>query len=174
MFTKSAKLAFCGAVVAAGLSFAATAPANAQAAVMKECGSEWQAAKASGTNKPTDTWQSFLTECRVRKASATAPAATAPAATAPAAVNPLKPVPAVVPAPAPAVVPAKPPVTTATAPATTPPATGLTGRAAETSRQRACGAEWRGNKAAIQTQQPGITWPKYWSECNTRMKAAGK
>ena len=79
MLMKSAKLAACAAALAAGFSLTATTGAFAQAAVMKECGAEWSAAKAAGTNKPTDTWNSFLSECRVRKASATAPAAAAPA-----------------------------------------------------------------------------------------------
>ena len=58
---------------------------NAQS-VMKECGAQWQAAKAAGTTNG-QTWPQFLKECRSRLASTTsapsqggfAPAAPAPA-----------------------------------------------------------------------------------------------
>jgi hypothetical protein len=68
-----------------------------------------------------------------------------------------------------------------TAPVTTPmtaPATaggepkGKPGRAAMIARERACGKEWREAKAAGKIEK-GQTWPKYWSECNKRMKAQG-
>ena len=130
----------------------------AQAAVMKECGAEWQAAKTANTVKAGETWNSFLAECRTRKAAAT-PAAATPAAPATAAAP--KPAPV-----APTVAPAAP------AAAGAKPAT--SGQQAERTRQKACGAEWRANKVALVAKQPGLTWPKYWSECNTRMKAAGQ
>lgn len=47
------------------------------------------------------------------------------------------------------------------------------GRQAMLTRQRACGAEWKAAKAAKKVPQ-GMTWPKYWSECNTRLKAKGQ
>jgi hypothetical protein len=50
----------------------------------------------------------------------------------------------------------------------TTPATG--GRAAALERQRKCGAEWKEAKAAGKVEK-GMTWPKYWSACNTRLKA---
>src|SRR5262247_3712515 len=60
---------------------------------------------------------------------------------------------------------------TAAAPAA--PATKASGgRQAMLARERACGAEWKAAKAAG-TVQTGMTWPKYWSECNTRKKAQG-
>src|ERR1041384_8743954 len=67
--------------------------------------------------------------------------------------------------------------TKTTAPTTTtPPAApaggevkGKTGRQAMIARERACGKEWREAKAAGQIEK-GQTWPKYWSECNKRMK----
>jgi hypothetical protein len=40
-------------------------------------------------------------------------------------------------------------------------------------RERACGAEWKEAKAAGKVKA-GMKWPQYWSECNKRMKAAGK
>ena len=39
-------------------------------------------------------------------------------------------------------------------------------------RQKKCGAEWRETKAAGKVEK-GMTWPKYWSACNKRLKAAG-
>ncbi|MGC2777995.1 MAG: hypothetical protein WA418_20390 [Bradyrhizobium sp.] len=37
-------------------------------------------------------------------------------------------------------------------------------------RQKQCGAEWREAKAAGKIEK-GMKWPKYWSECNKRLKA---
>jgi hypothetical protein len=36
-------------------------------------------------------------------------------------------------------------------------------------RQKKCGEEWRDAKAKG-TLEKGITWPKYWSACNKRLK----
>jgi hypothetical protein len=46
------------------------------------------------------------------------------------------------------------------------------GREAARSRQRACGEEWKADKAAGKIAA-GMKWPKYWSECNKRKKAEG-
>ncbi len=35
-------------------------------------------------------------------------------------------------------------------------------------RQRKCAAEWKEAKAAGKTG--GLKWPKYWSQCNARLK----
>jgi hypothetical protein len=35
-------------------------------------------------------------------------------------------------------------------------------------RQRKCSAEWKDAKAAGKTG--GLKWPKYWSQCNARLK----
>jgi hypothetical protein len=40
-------------------------------------------------------------------------------------------------------------------------------------RQKKCGAEWKEAKAAGKVEK-GVTWPKYWSACNKRLKAASK
>lgn len=40
-------------------------------------------------------------------------------------------------------------------------------------RQRTCAAEWKtakANKAAGTTSTIATTWPKFWSECNKRLK----
>jgi hypothetical protein len=36
-------------------------------------------------------------------------------------------------------------------------------------RQRQCGQEWREAKKSGKVEK-GMTWPKYWSACNTRLK----
>ena len=41
-------------------------------------------------------------------------------------------------------------------------------------RQKQCGAEWTAGKATLVAQTPGLTWPKYWSQCNTRIKTTGR
>ena len=84
------------AVLAAGVWFAL--PAHAES-VMKECGTEWKAAKANNTTNG-QTWPQFLKDCKERQASAT-PTAPAPTATAaPVAPAPVAPTP-VVPKPTP-------------------------------------------------------------------------
>jgi hypothetical protein len=45
------------------------------------------------------------------------------------------------------------------------------GRDAMHARQKQCGTEWKAAKAAG-TVEKGLTWPKYWSACNKRLKAA--
>ena len=140
--------------------------ATAQAeTVMQQCGQQYQAAKAANTLNGM-TWNQFRTDCATKlKAQPTSATTTAAPAPIPAAPAPT-PIPA-----APSPVPA---TTSATAaPGTTAaPATG--GKAAFIARERECGSEWRTNKVALKAQTPGITWPKYLSQCNTRLKAAGK
>jgi hypothetical protein len=58
-------------------------------------------------------------------------------------------------------------------PATTTDAKGKQlspGQIAVRERQRKCGAEWRGLSKDDQAKTAG-GWPKYWSACNTRLKA---
>ncbi|GLI24817.1 cytoskeletal protein RodZ [Xanthobacter flavus] len=104
----------------------------------------------------------------------TAPATTKPAATTPPAATTTPPAATT---PATTSTPAKP---AATAPAATgagtaakPGAKPSAGATAAHQRQEACGAEWRAAKAAGKIPA-GQTWPKYWSACNTRLKAQGK
>ena len=47
-----------------------------------------------------------------------------------------------------------------------------TGLMAMRERQKKCGAEWKEAKAAGKVEK-GMKWPKYWSACNKRLKAAG-
>ena len=45
------------------------------------------------------------------------------------------------------------------------------GQAAMRERQKKCAAEWKEAKAAGKVEK-GMTWPKFWSACNKRLKAA--
>jgi hypothetical protein len=139
---------------------ASTAQAQStQSAIMKQCGEKWSAAKAANQVPAGMTWPKFLGQCRAetQPAAATAPAPVAPAP----AVVPAKPVPTVAPKP----VAPKPAPTTASAPATG-------GMAGQQARIKQCGAEWRANKATLSAQY--ASWPKYWSACDARLKAAGQ
>ena len=43
------------------------------------------------------------------------------------------------------------------------------GQKAARARQKQCGQEWREAKKAGKVEK-GMTWPKFWSACNTRLK----
>ena len=150
-----------GTALAIGLG--AAAPARAET-VMQQCGQQYQAAKAAGTLNGM-TWNQYRTDCatRLKAQPASVPEAPAPAGPPPVVANPLRPAPTVAVAPAP---------TTAAMPRTAVPATG--GRAAMLTRERQCGAEWRAQKVSLVAATPGLTWPRYWSQCNTRLKAAAQ
>lgn len=138
--------------------------------VIQQCGQQYQAAKAAGTLNGM-TWNQFRSDCsaklKAQPAAASAPAAATPAATATAPANPLNPTPAVAPA-APA------PASTATTASSGTKPTVSAGRAAFVVRERECGTEWRANKVSLVAQTPGLTWPKYLSQCNARLKALGQ
>jgi predicted lipid-binding transport protein (Tim44 family) len=159
------------AVLTPGLAMATLTPAAAET-VMQQCGQQYQAAKAAGTLNGM-TWNQYRSDCSARLKAQPASATTTAAPAAPAAqtANPLNP------APAPAA-PAAPATTTASAPAapsaTAPAAPVSGGRAAFLAREKQCGAEWRANKTTLTAQTPGLTWPKYLSQCNARLKSAGK
>jgi hypothetical protein len=50
-----------------------------------------------------------------------------------------------------------------------PPSAGLT---AMRERQKKCAAEWKEMKTAGKIEK-GMKWPKFWSDCNKRLKSAG-
>ena len=136
--------------VAALLAFPAAA--SAADSVLVQCGQQYQAAKAAGT-LDGQSWTQYRTACSTRlKAQPTAATGTAPAVAQPAVAAPSAPAPA----------------------QSAPPASAAGGRAAMLIRQKQCGAEWRAQKVTLIAQTPGLTWPKYWSQCNTRLKAAGQ
>jgi hypothetical protein len=47
------------------------------------------------------------------------------------------------------------------------------GQMATRERQKKCGAEWKEAKASGHVEK-GMNWPKFWSACNKRLKAASK
>lgn len=163
-------------LLAAALAAAGASHAAAADSVMVQCGQQYQAAKAAGTLDGAG-WGQFRTECAARlKAQPTAatPATPAPAIAATpaapvAAAAPTTPAPVATPAPMAVASPAAP-APMAAAPADAPRAGG--GMAAMHQRQKQCGAEWTSQKATLVAQTPGLTWPKYWSQCNARLKAA--
>jgi hypothetical protein len=75
-------------------------------------------------------------------------------------------------APAAETPPPAPPPAAAPAATNAPAAKPSGGRAAMYARERACGAEWKAEKAAGKIP-PGQKWPQYWSACNKRKKAEG-
>jgi hypothetical protein len=164
-------------VLAVGLACASASDAKAQANVLKECGAQYQAAKAANELKG-QSWQDFLKKCRAGLAEQ--PAETPAAEPAPAAAP--TPAPAPAPAPAPTVAPAPAPIPApAPAPAAEAPAApakagkpAADSKAVQTARQKKCGAEWKAKKSELLKADPKLTWPKYWSQCNKRLKGAGE
>ena len=141
--------------VAVLLGAAALEVTSAHALTMQECSAKYKAAKEAGTLNGMK-WNDFRkAQCAAEGAPPAAPAAEKkPAAPPPAAeAKPMPP----------------PPMTTTTAPAAKPMSPG---REAMIARERACGAEWKAEKAAGKIPV-GMKWPQYWSACNKRKKAAG-
>lgn len=120
-------------------------PANA--ATMKECAAQWQKAKTDNKTGGK-TYKEFSKDCMA-----------GPAAAAPAASTAAKPA-------------AKPAATAATT-TSTEKKKSSPAQEAMYERERACGKEWKAAKAANKVPA-SMKWPQYWSECNKRMKAAGK
>ena len=121
---------------------------------MVQCGREYQAARTAGTLNGAD-WHAYRRACAERlKAAAAVPAP-----------------PAAAPPPGTPNVPATPAGAASAPNATVAPSPGM---AAMHARQKQCGAEWRAGKATLVAQTPGLTWPKFWSQCNTRLKATGR
>lgn len=142
------------AVAAAMLAGIGTAaPAFAADNAMKVCGAKYQAAKTAKTLPAGQTWSQYLAQCR-----ASLPKAAA-------VTTPAKPVTAAAAKPA---VAAKPVRVAVAKPAKTPGQPSAA-QAAMYARERQCGAQYRGDKAAGKLPA-GQTWPQYWSACNKRMK----
>ncbi|MGJ0396566.1 MAG: hypothetical protein ACR65U_10115 [Methylocystis sp.] len=162
--------------LAAGV-VAGSEAAYAQANVLKECGSQYQAAKAAN-ELAGQSWQDFLKACRARLAEEAKPAEEKPAEAKPAEAKPETPPPAAAEAPPAAkpAEPAPPPVTEAkpTAPAKEAAKPAADSQTALRERQKKCAAEWKTKKAELKKAGSKMTWPKYWSECNKRLKAAGE
>lgn len=183
-------------VLTSGVMLASTQASAATMTLAQDCAIQWKAMKAAGKVTPGMKWDDFLKTCKPTPAAATAPAA-------PVVAKPMsladdcaaqlkaglasgkvkagtkiedfmktcKPTPPAAPVPpAAAAKPVTPPAATAVKPVT-PPADA--GKAAENSRIKQCGVEWKAMKAANKVPA-GLTWPKFWSECDARLKAAGQ
>jgi hypothetical protein len=136
-------------IVVAALVGAATLALPAQAKTMKDCAAEWDKMKAANQTGGMK-YRDFTKQCM--SGASTAPVGAAPAPSVPATAAPA-------------------PAAGAGAPAAKP-ATGSPGRQAMIARERACGAEWKADKAAGKIPA-GQKWPQYWSECDKRKKAQG-
>jgi hypothetical protein len=135
-------------VIAAGIAIAAACfvtaqPAQAQSK-FKECATQWNAAKAANQTEGK-TYREFQKSCMAKsgdgKSSDLAKQAGAPD------------------------VKADKPAKTKSAKAKKT----SVGREASNERRRACGAEWKADKAAGKVAD-GMKWPQYWSACNKRKK----
>ena len=134
----------CLILVATLAGVVALAPGAASAKTLKECAAQWDQMKAANQTGGMK-YRDFTKQCM---SGAAAPVGAAPATATPTTA-----------APAPAAGAAK-------------PATGSPGRQAMIARERACGAEWKADKAAGRIQA-GMKWPQYWHECDARKKAQG-
>jgi hypothetical protein len=133
-------------------SFAAVS-APAEAKTMKECAAQWQAMKAA--NQTTGLkYRDFSKQCMSEGAAPAPETKTAAPPPAETKAPPPPPPPAGTNVPAPGAKPVSP------------------GRAAMVARERACGAEWKAEKAAGKIPA-GMKWPQYWSACDKRKKAEG-
>jgi hypothetical protein len=129
--------------LAAAILFRTAATANAQS-VMKQCGEQWQAARAAGTTNGAN-WPQFLAQCRAQLSSGAKTAAPTPAPAQPQTGCPF-----------PWQQPAAPTRTAA-------PTTAVSNQ----SVMKQCGAQWQSAKAAGTTN--GETWPLFLKECRSRL-----
>lgn len=132
---------------------AAAAPASGMSAkaVTKECSTQYQAAKEAGTLKGQK-WPQFLSACSASLKNDDSDAATPP--------EPTK-------AATKATTSKTPKTTAATTTADGKPLSA--GQIAFRARISECGEQWQQAKATNRTR--GMTWPQYWSACNTRLKS---
>ena len=152
----------------------ATEKAQAQANILRECGSQYQAAKSvnelGGLN-----WQEYLKACRARLAEQAKPVenSQAPAA-AETQIDQTKPAPAQIVTPQADT--AKPtPVAPQESKAPVAEAKPVKNdKEAQKSRQKKCADEWKAKKKALLKENKKLTWPKFWSSCNQRLKDAGE
>ena len=140
-------------------SLVLSGPASAQADVMKECGTEYQGAKAANS-LAGKSWNQFLADCRTRHAASTT---SAPAAAVPAAPTPAKP------APAAKVQPAAP-VGSAVFPRAIDPK--YSSESPGKQIMKTCLDQYNANK--VSNGNGGLNWIMkgggYYSECNKRLK----
>ena len=146
-----------GLAIASGILLAAFAIAvPAEAKTKAQCLAQWKEMKAAGKTVGMH-YTDFKKQCMAGDAAA--------AAAAPPPGSDAKPMAA----------DAKPMVAADAKPMAAPPAPAdvkpmTPKRKAYLARKRACGAEWKADKAAGKVAA-GMKWPQYWSDCNKRKKA---
>ena len=140
----------------------ATIVATPSGSFMQNCSAAWKDLKAKNAVPAGMAWKDFVAAKCVVAGAAPAPAPVTPVVVkkkpAAATMDPT---------------PAEPADTANAEPLKTVDKNGKAftpGQMAAHQRARDCGAKWRANKPAFSAQYG--TWPKYWSACNTEMKAA--
>ncbi|MGZ3410277.1 MAG: hypothetical protein ACXWJW_00675 [Xanthobacteraceae bacterium] len=124
------------------VSFFVAPPAQAQSK-FKECAAQWNAAKAANQTEGKS-YREFQKACLSKSSDLAKQAGTTDVKPGATAEKPAKP-----------------------KSAKTKKSSG--GREASNVRRRACGAEWKADKAAGKVPD-GMKWPQYWSACNKRKK----
>ncbi len=141
-----------------------TGSANAADTAVKACADQWAQMKKDNKIPAGQKWSDFEKTCVAQQTAAPATPAAKPVTPAVTPAAPAK--------PATPVVAAKPATTTApAAPAMPVAATG--GKAGEQSRIKNCSGQWEKMKAA-KAIPAGLTWPAFWHDCDTKLKAAGQ
>jgi len=148
-------------LIASGIVLAtfASVSAPAQAKTMKECAAQGEELKEKDQTAGMK-YRDFSKQCMSEGGTAAPEAKPAPTPPPPAAEKT---------APPPPMKPAAttPPPATTTTTGTKPESPG---HAAMVARERACGAEWKADKAAGKVPA-GMHWPQFWSACDKRKKA---
>jgi len=130
----------CVAFIAASVAAAPSAQAQSR---FKECATQWNAAKAANQTEGK-TYREFQKSCLAKPSELAKQAGASDVKPGVTADKPAK-----------------------TKSAKTKKSSG--GREAANARRRACGVEWKADKAAGKIAD-GMKWPQYWSACNKRKK----
>ena len=139
---------------------APAAPVASAADNEKNCADQWAQMKTLKKVLSGATWDTFKVDCMAKLQAASTASAPAAPATAPAAKMAAPAAPAMAPAAKMAA-----PDTKVAAP--------IGGTSGEQSRIKTCAAEWDKMKAANKVPT-GMTWPLFWHDCDTKLKAAGQ
>ena len=157
---KSPLLATTLALALATVLTASSAYAQTGGNRMKACADEWNTMKAAKQTEGKK-YRDFQKECLARTTDTATPAAT-PAAATPAATTTCRR----------RSQPRRRPLRRRPRSPRAQRRSASTGRQAMVARERACGVDWKADKAAGKVAA-GMTWPKYWSDCDKRKKAEG-
>ena len=159
------RLMFAGLALAAVLAVNTGGAQAAESTATKACADQWDAMKATNKIPAGATWPSFEKDCMAKAAAA--PTAPAAPAMAPATKMAAPAAPAMAPATKMAA-----PAAPAMAPAAkmAAPAAGVN---LEQNRVKNCADQWDKMKAANKVPA-GKTWPLFWHDCDTKLKAAGQ